>query len=108
MIDFQGTLSDSERPAHLISAILLSEGKNHLRLLFQEAGLEVAVRSNQRTCSIVRFHLPANIGSLTVQKIIGSGSKISGGIVAVDPFSKKWDALIRQNMPILEIYESRD
>ena len=39
--------------------------------------------------------LPASIGPRRVQEVIGAGSKISGGIVEVDPFAKKWDALFK-------------
>jgi hypothetical protein len=38
--------------------------------------------------------LPANIGSLQVKEVIGAGSKLNGPVVEVDPFAKKWDALI--------------
>jgi hypothetical protein len=39
--------------------------------------------------------LPANIGPLQVKEVIGAGSKINGGIVEVDPFAKKWDAILK-------------
>ena len=39
--------------------------------------------------------LPGNIGRLQVKAIIGAGSKINGGIVEIDPLSKKWDALLK-------------
>jgi hypothetical protein len=39
--------------------------------------------------------LPANIGSLQVKKVIGAGSKISGRVVEVDSFAKKWDAFLK-------------
>jgi len=38
---------------------------------------------------------PANIGSLQVKKVIGAGSTINGRVVEVDPFAKKWDAILK-------------
>src|SRR3984885_1515906 len=38
--------------------------------------------------------LPANIGPLQV-KVVGAGSKITGGIVEVDPLAKKWEAFLK-------------
>ena len=38
--------------------------------------------------------LPANIGALQVKKVSGASSKISGRVVEVDPFGRKWDALL--------------
>jgi hypothetical protein len=39
--------------------------------------------------------LPANIGSLQVEKVTGAGSRINGQVVEVDPIAKKWDALLK-------------
>ncbi len=39
--------------------------------------------------------LPGTIGSLRVGKIIAAGSKITGGVVEVDPLARKWEVFLR-------------
>jgi hypothetical protein len=39
--------------------------------------------------------LPAVVGQLRVQEVIGAGSKVTGEIVEVDPVARKWETLLR-------------
>ncbi len=39
--------------------------------------------------------LPQAIGTLRVQGVVAAGSKISGGIVEVDPAARKWEAFLK-------------
>ncbi len=39
--------------------------------------------------------LPAKVGPMQVQKVVGAASKIKGAIVEVDPGAKKWDAFLK-------------
>jgi hypothetical protein len=39
--------------------------------------------------------LPAVVGQLRAQEVIGAGSKVTGEIVEVDPVARKWETLLR-------------
>ena len=39
--------------------------------------------------------LPGTIGALKIQEVVVAGSKITGGIVEIDPASRKWEAFLK-------------
>jgi len=39
--------------------------------------------------------LPQAIGAVRVQKVVAAGSKVSSGVVEVDPAARKWEASLK-------------